>query len=68
MTREQPSRIDGTEGPTLDMPRHLHLAVIGAGMAGALAAITLQEAGLIDFTVCGKAERVGGTWRENTYP
>jgi cation diffusion facilitator CzcD-associated flavoprotein CzcO len=50
------------------MPRHLHLAVIGAGMAGALAAITLQEAGLIDFTVCGKAERVGGTWRENTYP
>lgn len=43
------------------------VAVIGAGMAGILAAIRLREAG-IDFTVLEKAERVGGTWRENTYP
>jgi cation diffusion facilitator CzcD-associated flavoprotein CzcO len=43
-------------------------AVIGAGMAGILTAVKLAEAGLIDFTVYEKADRVGGTWRENTYP
>ena len=42
-------------------------AIIGAGMSGVLAAIKLREAGY-DFTVFEKAERVGGTWRENTYP
>jgi len=42
-------------------------AVIGAGMSGILAAIRLKETGL-DFTVFEKADRVGGTWRENTYP
>jgi cation diffusion facilitator CzcD-associated flavoprotein CzcO len=37
-------------------------------MAGILSAIKLREAGLIDCTVYEKADRVGGTWRENTYP
>src|SRR5687767_11316222 len=37
-------------------------------MAGILAAIKLREAGYDDFTVYEKADRVGGTWRENTYP
>lgn len=48
--------------------RPLRLAVIGAGMAGLLAGIKLREAGLTDFTIYEKADRVGGTWRENTYP
>ncbi len=46
----------------------LRVAVIGAGMAGILSAIKLTEAGITDFTVYEKADRVGGTWRENTYP
>ena len=37
-------------------------------MAGILSAIKLKEAGLTDFTVYEKASRLGGTWRENTYP
>jgi cation diffusion facilitator CzcD-associated flavoprotein CzcO len=49
-------------------PRALRVAVVGAGMAGILTAIRLQETGLDDFTVYEKAEQVGGTWRENTYP
>jgi len=44
------------------------VVVIGAGMAGVLSAIKLREAGLTDFTVYEKADRIGGTWRENTYP
>ena len=46
----------------------LRFAVIGAGMAGILSAVKLKEAGLNDFTVYEKAGRLGGTWRENTYP
>jgi cation diffusion facilitator CzcD-associated flavoprotein CzcO len=49
-------------------PRSLRFAVIGAGMAGILSAIKLDEAGYADFTVYEKADRPGGTWRENTYP
>lgn len=41
-------------------------AIIGAGMAGILSAIKLKEAGL-DFVVYEKANRLGGTWRENSY-
>ena len=48
--------------------RALRFAIIGAGMAGVLSAIKLKGAGLTDFTVYEKADRVGGTWRENTYP
>src|SRR5262249_38568913 len=37
-------------------------------MAGILTAIKLKEAGITEFTVYEKADGVGGTWRENTYP
>jgi len=46
----------------------LRVAVIGAGMAGILAAVKLKEAGITNFAVYEKADRLGGTWRENTYP
>lgn len=42
--------------------------VVGAGMAGILSAIKLKELGFNDFVVYEKADRLGGTWRENTYP
>lgn len=48
--------------------KHLRYVILGAGMAGMLAAIKLIEQGRRDFTVYEKADRVGGTWRENTYP
>jgi cation diffusion facilitator CzcD-associated flavoprotein CzcO len=46
----------------------LRFAIIGAGMAGILSAIKLRAAGFSDFTIYEKADRLGGTWRENTYP
>jgi cation diffusion facilitator CzcD-associated flavoprotein CzcO len=48
--------------------RALRFAVIGAGMAGILATIRLRELAYDDVTVFEKGDRVGGTWRENTYP
>jgi cation diffusion facilitator CzcD-associated flavoprotein CzcO len=46
----------------------LRIAIIGAGMAGILAAIKLREAGYDDIVIYEKSDRLGGTWRENTYP
>jgi cation diffusion facilitator CzcD-associated flavoprotein CzcO len=52
----------------LTLRARLRVAVVGAGMAGILAAIRLREAGCDDLVVYEKADRLGGTWRENTYP
>jgi cation diffusion facilitator CzcD-associated flavoprotein CzcO len=37
-------------------------------MSGLCMAIKLQQAGITDVTIYEKAEDVGGTWRDNTYP
>jgi cation diffusion facilitator CzcD-associated flavoprotein CzcO len=42
--------------------------IIGAGMAGILAAIKLREGGHQNVTIYEKAGRIGGTWRDNRYP
>jgi cation diffusion facilitator CzcD-associated flavoprotein CzcO len=44
------------------------VAVIGAGMSGLCVAIALLRSGIRDVTIYEKADEVGGTWRENTYP
>ena len=45
----------------------MKVAVIGAGMAGILAAIETQRHGH-EPVVFEKSDRLGGTWRDNTYP
>src|SRR5918997_1754009 len=42
--------------------------VIGAGFSGLGMAIQLGRDGREDFVVLEKADDVGGTWRDNTYP
>src|SRR5262245_3308806 len=46
----------------------MRFAVIGAGMAGILAACKLRDAGYDDVIVYEKADWLGVSWRENTYP
>jgi cation diffusion facilitator CzcD-associated flavoprotein CzcO len=50
------------------MGAKLSVAVIGAGLGGLAATVKLKEAGFTDVTVLEKADKVGGTWRDNQYP
>jgi cation diffusion facilitator CzcD-associated flavoprotein CzcO len=44
------------------------VAIIGAGFAGLAMGARLKRAGFERFTIYERADAVGGTWRENTYP
>ncbi|MFJ3723974.1 flavin-containing monooxygenase [Streptomyces sp. NPDC090045] len=47
---------------------HVRVAVIGSGFGGLGAAVRLRREGITDFVVLERADSVGGTWRDNTYP
>ncbi|MFJ8937078.1 flavin-containing monooxygenase [Streptomyces sp. NPDC102365] len=47
---------------------HVRVAVIGSGFAGLGAAVRLRREGVTDFVVLERADSVGGTWRDNSYP
>lgn len=42
--------------------------IVGAGISGIATAIRLDQVGYTNYKIIEKASRVGGTWRENTYP
>ncbi|EHY88562.1 flavin-containing monooxygenase [Saccharomonospora azurea] len=44
------------------------VVVVGTGFSGLGMAIQLRRDGRDDFVVLEKADEVGGTWRDNTYP
>jgi cation diffusion facilitator CzcD-associated flavoprotein CzcO len=44
------------------------IIIVGTGFSGLGMAIGLKKAGIEDFVLLEKADEVGGTWRENTYP
>ena len=51
------------------MAAHIHdTIIVGAGFSGIGTAIKLAESGVEDFVVVERGDRVGGTWRDNTYP
>lgn len=66
MTRS--SRKQPASSAKLNAKKQFHVVVIGAGLAGIAAAYKLRAAGITDVVVLEKSDRVGGTWRENTYP
>lgn len=61
------SQVLGTTAPSPDA-REVEIAVIGSGFSGLGMAARLREAGIGDFVVLERANDVGGTWRDNTYP
>ncbi|MGH3470213.1 MAG: flavin-containing monooxygenase, partial [Thermocrispum sp.] len=44
------------------------VVIVGTGFSGLGMAIQLRKAGREDFVILEKADEVGGTWRDNTYP
>ncbi len=51
------------------MPNRVYdTLIVGAGFTGIGAAIKLAKAGVDDFVIVERDDRVGGTWRDNTYP
>lgn len=62
--RKRGSQIDSTPAQKADY----RVIVIGAGFSGINAGIRLKQAGITDFVILERADDVGGTWRDNTYP
>ena len=42
--------------------------IVGAGFAGIGTAMRMLQAGINDFVILERSHRIGGTWRDNTYP
>ncbi|WP_439957539.1 flavin-containing monooxygenase [Nocardia crassostreae] len=54
-----------SDSPT---PRHVGIAILGAGFSGIGAAAKLELHGYRDYLVFERGTAVGGTWRDNHYP
>ncbi|MFI5472120.1 flavin-containing monooxygenase [Streptomyces cacaoi] len=62
------SRPDGTTATVTRETHEVEALIIGSGLSGIGAAVKLREAGLRDVVLIEKADELGGTWRDNTYP
>jgi cation diffusion facilitator CzcD-associated flavoprotein CzcO len=59
---------ESTAQPAAEAPPvHTRAVIIGTGFAGLGMAIALQRQG-VDFVIVEKADEIGGTWRDNSYP
>ena len=47
---------------------HHKIAIVGSGFSGIGMAIRLLKEGERDFVLLERADAIGGTWRDNTYP
>ncbi|HEX6859908.1 MAG TPA: NAD(P)/FAD-dependent oxidoreductase [Caulobacteraceae bacterium] len=56
------STLTGGQKPDVDV------AILGSGFSGLGMGVALLKDGRRDFVILEKADGVGGTWRDNTYP
>ena len=54
----------GASGSSLDA----EVLIVGAGISGIGAGIELLQRGYSSFVLLEEAQKLGGTWRDNTYP
>jgi cation diffusion facilitator CzcD-associated flavoprotein CzcO len=47
---------------------HVRVAIVGTGFSGLGLAIRLKQRGMENFVILERANDIGGTWRDNTYP
>ncbi len=50
------------------MTQTVDILIVGAGFSGLIMAMEARKRGFTDIAIIEKADDVGGTWRENTYP
>jgi cation diffusion facilitator CzcD-associated flavoprotein CzcO len=55
------------EAAVRQTPIRTRAVIIGTGFSGLGMGIALQKQG-VDFVILEKADEIGGTWRDNTYP
>jgi cation diffusion facilitator CzcD-associated flavoprotein CzcO len=48
--------------------QHVPIAIAGSGFSGLGMAIRLRQKNIFDFALFERAENLGGTWRDNSYP
>ncbi|SDC45525.1 flavin-containing monooxygenase [Ruegeria marina] len=48
--------------------RETDMLIVGAGFSGLIMAMEARRRGLSQIDILEKADDIGGTWRENTYP
>src|SRR5690349_7190087 len=44
------------------------IVIVGSGFSGIAMGVMLKKAGIDSFTILEKADDIGGTWRDNSYP
>ena len=50
------------------VPLDVEVLIVGSGFSGLGAGIALKKMGVHDFAILERADDLGGTWRDNTYP
>ena len=50
------------------MTHETDMLIVGAGFSGLIMAIEARKRGIQKIAILEKADDIGGTWRENTYP
>lgn len=55
-------------GPNAAYGSTPRIVILGAGVGGLCTGVQLKRAGIHSFTILEKADKPGGTWRDNTYP
>jgi 4-hydroxyacetophenone monooxygenase len=68
LVREHVALGEPLEPKTLHAPEGFSVLIIGSGVTGVLAGITLANLGFTNFTIIERDTGPGGTWRQNTYP
>ncbi|QDY77209.1 flavin-containing monooxygenase [Streptomyces qinzhouensis] len=66
--RPEPSHDPRPSSGAPRQPEHVRVAIVGSGFGGLGAAVRLRQEGITDFVVLERADAVGGTWRDNSYP
>jgi cation diffusion facilitator CzcD-associated flavoprotein CzcO len=51
-----------------EQPESFPIVIVGTGFSGIAMGVMLKKAGFDSFTILEKADDIGGTWRDNTYP